>query len=224
MDKFNFRQILKQYDKLNEAPEKFYDLSDQRAWSKLWNIAKKYDGKIYKDQGWKALHDLMKEWGKVTGNNAFTIDNYYEKHSDGSLKGKRWKGVVIMYPPQPKSSASKTQLDNITKSVNKKKPQGRLLYYTIYTSFDINPVGNTDKYEFNPSYLIDNGEKDVYEVELEDGSIVQATENHKFFNNSSEILVKDLVEGDYLDVTSDMHTEDKKRSRSAILRESNSKG
>jgi len=149
MDRFNFRQIVEQYNKLNEAPEKFYNLSDQKAWSVLWNAAKKYDSKIFSDQGWKAYHDLLKEWRKITNDNVIITDNSYYKHNDGSLQGKQWYGVIIMYPPQGKSSASLTQLDNIAKSVDKKKAQGRVMYFKIYASFDVNPIGSTDKYEFN---------------------------------------------------------------------------
>ena len=51
--------------------------------------------------------------------------------------------------------------------------------------------------ENDKGYLLDSGETIFYEIELEDGSIIEASANHPFFNKElKEIKVKDLNVGD----------------------------
>jgi len=56
-----------------------------------------------------------------------------------------------------------------------------------------------DKDEWKDAVKIDSGEKELYEIELDNGEIIKATEDHVLYlENGKEVKVKDLVVGDDL--------------------------
>lgn len=71
-----------------------------------------------------------------------------------------------------------------------KKPNGNKISRNInIPSYNI----DTNKLENDTGYLIDSGYAEFYEIELENGKKIIASENHPFFDNKfNEIKVKDL--------------------------------
>ena len=131
-----------------ESANNWSDLSPQKCKSLLRKAAGKVDGRIFNDQGWKALSVILKDWDRITDDNVTVISNEYYKDDKGNLLGKKWWGIIAHYPPPPKITGNRP-IDKLAKSHQKRRPTGSAFVFNFAASIAINAPGDTSKYECN---------------------------------------------------------------------------